>query len=63
MRRSAIIRDQIAASIAIKQAVLDDENLICQIEKIAADCVQCLQSGGKVIFAGNGGSFADAQHL
>ncbi len=59
----ATIRDQIAASIAVKQAVLADEKLISQIEKLAAVCVACLQSGGKVIFAGNGGSFADAQHL
>lgn len=59
----AVIRDQIAASIAVKQAILADEKLIGQIEKLAADCVRCLQSGGKVIFAGNGGSFADAQHL
>jgi D-sedoheptulose 7-phosphate isomerase len=57
------IRDQIAASIAVKQVILANENLINQIEKIAADCVQCLRAGGKVIFAGNGGSFADAQHL
>lgn len=57
------IRDQIAASIAVKQAVLADEMLIGQIEKLATNCVKCLQSGGKVIFAGNGGSFADAQHL
>jgi D-sedoheptulose 7-phosphate isomerase len=57
------IRDQIAASIAVKQVILTNENLIDQIEKLAADCVQCLKSGGKVIFAGNGGSFADAQHL
>ena len=59
----ALIREQIAASIAVKQAVLADEKLIDQIEKLAAECVQCLRSGGKVIFAGNGGSFADAQHL
>ena len=58
-----VIREQIAASIAVKQAVLADEKLIDQIEKLAASCVRCLQSGGKVIFAGNGGSFADAQHL
>ena len=54
---------QIAASIAVKQAILANEKLIDQIEKLAADCVQCLKAGGKVIFAGNGGSFADAQHL
>jgi D-sedoheptulose 7-phosphate isomerase len=57
------IREQIAASIAVKQAILVNENLIEQIEKLAADCLQCLKAGGKVIFAGNGGSFADAQHL
>lgn len=59
----AEIRAQIVASIAVKQAVLDDEDLISQIETLAANCVQCLRSGGKIIFAGNGGSFADAQHL
>lgn len=59
----AEIRAQIVASIAVKQAVLGDENLITQIETLAANCVQCLRSGGKIIFAGNGGSFADAQHL
>jgi len=57
------IRDEVAASIAVKQAVLADERLIVQIEKLAAACVACVRSGGKVIFAGNGGSFADAQHL
>ncbi len=61
--RSAEIHDQIVASIAVKQAIIADENLICQIGKLVADCVHCLQTGGKVIFAGNGGSFADAQHL
>ncbi len=57
------IRDQITASIAVKQAILADEKLIDQIEKLATHCVKCLQFGGKIIFAGNGGSFADAQHL
>ena len=59
----AEIRAQIVASIAVKQAVLGDEDLISQIETLAANCVQCLRSGGKIIFAGNGCSFADAQHL
>ena len=27
------------------------------------DCLASLRAGGKIIFAGNGGSFADAQHL
>ncbi|MFZ4702264.1 MAG: D-sedoheptulose-7-phosphate isomerase, partial [Candidatus Methylumidiphilus sp.] len=57
------IRAQIEASIAVKQAVLANENLIAQIQTLTTNCVRCLQSGGKIIFAGNGGSFADAQHL
>jgi D-sedoheptulose 7-phosphate isomerase len=57
------IRCQIMASIAVKKIVVDDERLIAKIEALAMDCVQCLRAGGKVIFAGNGGSFADAQHL
>jgi D-sedoheptulose 7-phosphate isomerase len=59
----AEIHDQITASIATKKAVLADEKLIGQIQKLATDCVNCLRTGGKIIFAGNGGSFADAQHL
>jgi D-sedoheptulose 7-phosphate isomerase len=57
------IRHQIAKSIVVKQAIFTDDKLIKQIAQLTEVCVQCLQSGGKVIFAGNGGSFADAQHL
>jgi D-sedoheptulose 7-phosphate isomerase len=42
---------------------LEDRELLCQIEQLANICLQSLKTGGKVIFAGNGGSFADAQHL
>jgi len=58
-----LIREQIAASIAVKREILTDEKLIIQIHNLALQCVQCLKGGGKIIFAGNGGSFADAQHL
>ena len=58
-----LIRKQISASIAVKQEILVDEKLINQIHNLALQCVQCLKGGGKIIFAGNGGSFADAQHL
>lgn len=57
------IRQQVADSISVKQALLDDEHLLAQIEGLARSCVASLRTGGKVIFAGNGGSFADAQHL
>ena len=58
-----VIRAGIHASIAVKKAVLTDEVLIRQIAQLAGWCLTSLKGGGKVIFAGNGGSFADAQHL
>lgn len=57
------IRAEIAASIAIKQHVLADDALLQQISALAQACLAALKAGGKIIFAGNGGSFADAQHL
>ena len=59
----AQIRAQIEASIAVKQALLVDSALRGQIQQLAENCLACLKAGGKIIFAGNGGSFADAQHL
>ena len=57
------VRRQIEHSIATKQALLRDETVLAQVERLAQACLRALQSGGKIIFAGNGGSFADAQHL
>ena len=34
-----------------------------KVYDLASQCTQCLRAGGKIIFCGNGGSFADAQHL
>ena len=33
------------------------------LEKIASLCIKSLKENGKIIFMGNGGSAADAQHL
>lgn len=57
------IRSQISDSIAVKQKLAMDSNLLRQVELLASSCLSSLKNGGKVIFAGNGGSFADAQHL
>ena len=58
-----IIRAEIKASIVVKEAALADEALLRQVVQLADACLTALRAGGKVIFAGNGGSFADAQHL
>jgi D-sedoheptulose 7-phosphate isomerase len=63
MSSLSTIRAEMMASIAVKQAILKDEHLLEQIESLAMQCLEALKAGGKVIFAGNGGSFADAQHL
>ena len=57
------IRMQIESSIAVKQLLLGDAELLLQIDRLTHICVESLLSGCKIIFAGNGGSFADAQHL
>lgn len=57
------ISDIIKASIDTKQRVLDDEQLQGRIQRLIADCVGAFKAGNKVLFCGNGGSAADAQHL
>lgn len=57
------INDHIESSIAVKQAMLQDAKLLLKLEKLSLAALDCLISGGKIIFSGNGGSFADAQHL
>lgn len=53
----------IRESIGVKSAMLADEGQIELIERIAASIVEALKRGNKVIFCGNGGSFADSIHL
>ncbi len=40
-----------------------DRTIYTKINLLAKDIANCFKSGGKLIFAGNGGSFADAQHI
>ena len=57
------IKREIEASMSVKGAVLNDSLMIEQVRSLVNVCLQSLKAGGKIIFAGNGGSFADAQHL
>lgn len=54
---------QIRAAIAVKEAILSNLPLLNDVETVIQHCVSALQNGGKILFAGNGGSAADAQHL
>lgn len=57
------IKVSIQASIDTKTSLLNDNALLQQVISLAEQCTSALKAGGKVIFCGNGGSFADAQHL
>jgi D-sedoheptulose 7-phosphate isomerase len=57
------IRNIVQASIDTKQQVLADPILIDTIEKVTQVIAQAFTNGNKVLFCGNGGSAADAQHL
>lgn len=41
----------------------EDASLHAAIGAVAAACIAALRQGNKILFAGNGGSAADAQHL
>jgi D-sedoheptulose 7-phosphate isomerase len=58
-----MIRNIIKESINVKEAILADEGLISNIEKASEIIIETYRNGGKVLFCGNGGSAADAQHL
>ena len=57
------IKKLIADSIATKQLVLDDQELLASIKKAAEACIEAFKNDKKVLFCGNGGSAADAQHI
>lgn len=58
-----IIENQIAESIRVKQALLSDQELMERIARVAAVLVSAYKEGHKTLWAGNGGSAADAQHM
>jgi D-sedoheptulose 7-phosphate isomerase len=58
-----VVQKQLAQSIATLQSVLADEQISDTLVTIAELTAQAMQSGRKLLVAGNGGSAADAQHL
>ena len=58
-----IIQERLEESINVKKLILKDKYLLCLIEEIVNNIKEVISKGNKVIFAGNGGSFADSIHL
>ncbi len=57
------IRLHIEESVRTKQMLLSDEALMSRIARIAGVVVEAYKAGHKTLWAGNGGSAADAQHM
>jgi D-sedoheptulose 7-phosphate isomerase len=53
----------IQRSIDVKSAILNDTEFLALVEQAAQLCADALRNGKKILFAGNGGSASDAQHL
>jgi D-sedoheptulose 7-phosphate isomerase len=58
-----LVVDRIQRSIEVKEALLKDGSFREQVTRAALEIVKSLRVGGKILFFGNGGSAADAQHL
>ena len=58
-----ILKKEIIESIEVKQILLDSYANLKLIEELVVECIKSLKNAGKIIFCGNGGSFADSQHL
>ena len=59
----SLVQKRVEESISVKTALFVDQNALSQIVKVAQQCARSLKQGGKIILAGNGGSFGDAQHI
>jgi len=57
------MKNYILKSIQIKSEILHDEKFLSSIEKVVEIIVEALKSNKKILFAGNGGSASDCNHL
>ena len=60
---NSIILNSIKSSILLKSLILEDDEIISSLEEITNRCILAFRNNNKVLFCGNGGSAADAQHL
>lgn len=58
-----IVKRSINDSISTKLAILENPDFLQRIEAVAQVMVKALRDGNRILWCGNGGSAADAQHL
>lgn len=63
MTKVEVICKRIKESADLKYEILEDQNIIDQLAALASNMIETIDKGGKIIFAGNGGSFSDSIHL
>ena len=57
------IKNHIRESVDVKARLLEDETFLDRVDTVAQLIVKAYKSGHKTLWAGNGGSAADAQHM
>lgn len=63
MKSITWITEQLKDSYKIKRELYENKDLQRKLADIATEMVQVYQKGNKTVFAGNGGSAGDAQHM
>jgi len=58
-----IIKNHLLESLNVKNRILEDNKLVVKIAEASDLIINSVNKGGKVMWCGNGGSAADAQHL
>lgn len=57
------VRRYMQASLVVKTDLLENQEVVSVIARVAALFINAFREGNKAIFFGNGGSAADAQHI
>jgi D-sedoheptulose 7-phosphate isomerase len=63
LRNLDVLRQSIQDSIEVKNALINDEDMLRRIVEVGEIMTNAFRHGNRILFAGNGGSAADSQHL
>ena len=63
MESLELIRLRLEESSKVKEDILSSQDLLETINEVAKEIIKAFKSDKKVLFCGNGGSAADAQHI
>ena len=63
MDKNLLINKAIEDNIRVKKDILENNDTPVLIDKIAKEIIHALENDKKILLCGNGGSFADAQHM